>query len=72
YKDIIFANEGVKGLKDIRRRNYGNNEVIDVVILVDANLEITEAHDVASVVEKKMVEEQGVYEVHVHVEPKEA
>ena len=59
-------------MKEIRGRNYGNNEVIDVVILVDAKLNITKAHDVASVVEKNMVEEQGVYEVHVHVEPKDA
>lgn len=72
YKEIILKIDGVKGLKEIRGRNYGNNEVIDVVILVDAKLDITKAHDVASVVEKNMVEEQGVYEVHVHVEPKEA
>ena len=72
YKEIILKIDGVKGLKEIRGRNYGNNEVIDVVILVDAKLDITKAHDVASVVEKNMVEEQGVYEVHVHVEPKDA
>ncbi len=59
YKEIILKIDGVKGLKEIRGRNYGNNEVIDVVILVDAKLDITKAHDVASVVEKNMVEEQG-------------
>jgi len=71
YKNIILKLDGVIGIKEIRGRNYGNNEVIDVVILVNANLDITEAHDVACHVEDKMIHEQGVYEVHVHVEPNE-
>ncbi|MFF5996513.1 cation diffusion facilitator family transporter [Lysinibacillus sp. KU-BSD001] len=69
YKDIILKLEGVKGIKEIRGRNYGNNEVIDIVILVNANLSITEAHNVATNIEDMMINEQGVYEVHVHVEP---
>ncbi|MFJ8235442.1 cation diffusion facilitator family transporter [Ureibacillus sp. NPDC094379] len=70
YKNIILKLDGVKGIKEIRGRNYGNNEFIDVVILVNANIDITEAHNVASNVENIMIREQGVYEVHVHVEPK--
>lgn len=43
--------------------------VIDVVILVNSKLGITEAHDIANNVEDMMMKEHGVYEVHVHVEP---
>lgn len=69
YKDIITKLDGVKGIKEIRGRNYGNNEVIDVVILVNSTLDITEAHNIATRVENVMISEHGVYEVHVHVEP---
>lgn len=69
YQDVITKVEGVKGIKEMRGRNYGNNEVIDVVILVDATLNITEAHDIATHVEQVLFNDYGVYDVHVHIEP---
>ncbi|MDF9762106.1 MULTISPECIES: cation diffusion facilitator family transporter [Peribacillus] len=69
YKDVITNLNGVKGIKEIKGRNYGNNEVIDVVILVNSTLDIKEAHDIATHVEKVMMKNHGVYDVHVHVEP---
>ncbi|MCZ0873935.1 cation diffusion facilitator family transporter [Peribacillus sp. AS_2] len=69
YKDVITNVDGVKGIKEIKGRNYGNNEVIDVVILVNSTLDIKEAHDIATHVEKVMMKNHGVYDVHVHVEP---
>jgi cation diffusion facilitator family transporter len=69
YKDVITNVDGVKGIKEIKGRNYGNNEVIDVVILVNSTLDIKEAHDIATHVEKVMMRDHGVYDVHVHVEP---
>ena len=53
----------------MRGRNYGNNEVIDAVILVDATINITEAHDIATHVEQVLLNDHGVYDVHVHIEP---
>lgn len=69
YKDVILDIDGVKGMKNIRGRNYGNNEVIDVVILVDSTLDIRAAHDIATHVEQVLIDKYGVYEVQVHVEP---
>ena len=69
YSDVITKVDGVKGIKEIKGRNYGNNEVIDVVILVNSKLNITEAHNIATQVEKIMDKNYGVYDVHVHVEP---
>lgn len=70
YQDVIIEIEGVLGIKEMKGRNYGNNEVIDVVILVHSSLNIKEAHDIATHVEKVMMEQYGVFDVHVHVEPK--
>ncbi|WP_312474047.1 cation diffusion facilitator family transporter [Neobacillus sp.] len=69
YQEVITNVDGVKGIKEIKGRNYGNNEVIDVVILVHSTLDIREAHDIATHVEKVMITNYGVYDVHVHVEP---
>ena len=69
YEDTIRKVAGVIDIKEIKGRNYGNNEVIDVVILVDASLDIKDAHDIASHVEKVLINNYGVYDVHVHVEP---
>lgn len=69
YRDVIKNINGVKGIKEIKGRNYGNNEVLDIVILVDSTLNINEAHDIATKVETILINHHGVYEVHVHVEP---
>jgi len=69
YQKSIMELDSVKGVKEIKGRNYGNNEVIDIVIYVDSSLNIQEAHDIATLVEKELTKKFGVYNVHVHVEP---
>lgn len=69
YKKTVLAVPEVVGVKDIRARNYGSNTVVDIVILVDAGLNIREAHDISTSVENKLMEDHGVYDVHAHVEP---
>nr|WP_263326556.1 cation diffusion facilitator family transporter [Neobacillus sp. Marseille-Q6967] len=69
YKETIKHCQGVKGVKEIKARNYGNNVVVDVVILVNSTLDIRDAHDIATKVEDELMEIHKVYDVHVHVEP---
>lgn len=69
YKVTIQNLNGVKAVKEIRARNYGNNAVVDVVILVNSTLGIKDAHDISSNVEKTLIMKYKVYDVHVHVEP---
>lgn len=69
YHDVIIKVNGVKGIKEIKGRNYGNNEVIDIVILVNSTLDINKAHEISTHVEEVMIKDYGVYSVHVHVEP---
>lgn len=69
YKETILNIFGVKGIKEIKARNYGNNTVVDIVILVNSNLNLQDAHDISTVVENSLMKEHGVYTVHVHVEP---
>jgi cation diffusion facilitator family transporter len=69
YKQTIHDCNGVKGVKEIKARNYGNNIVVDVVILVNSTLDVKRAHDIATEVEDELVAKHNVYDVHVHVEP---
>ncbi|MBY0124343.1 cation diffusion facilitator family transporter [Bacillus sp. S/N-304-OC-R1] len=72
YKETILSTFGVKGIKEIKARNYGNNTVVDIVILVNSNLNLQDAHDISTIVENALIKEHGVYTVHVHVEPNTA
>ncbi|WP_409294907.1 cation diffusion facilitator family transporter [Peribacillus sp. SCS-26] len=69
YKKTTLDVHGVKGVKDIRARQYGSNSVVDIVILVKPDLELKDAHDISTIVEKELKYKHDVYNVHVHVEP---
>lgn len=69
YRETIQNVEGVKGVKEIKARNYGNNAVVDIVIFVKSTLDIKAAHDISTIVENTLVKKYDVYDVHVHVEP---
>ncbi|MEH7253722.1 cation diffusion facilitator family transporter [Neobacillus niacini] len=69
YKETIYQCNGVKGVKAIKARNYGNNVVVDVVILVNSTLDVKRAHDIATEVEEELIVRHNVYDVHIHVEP---
>jgi cation diffusion facilitator family transporter len=69
YKKAVLTLWGVKGVKAIKARNYGNNSVVDVVILVNSNLDIRNAHDISTRVEDVLKNNFDVFDVHVHIEP---
>ncbi|WP_423409151.1 cation diffusion facilitator family transporter [Heyndrickxia sp. MSNUG] len=69
YKETICEVPGVKGIKDLKARSYGNNIVVDTVITVNPTLDISTAHDISTRVEQKLVDKFEIYDVHVHVEP---
>ncbi|WP_026693858.1 cation diffusion facilitator family transporter [Peribacillus kribbensis] len=69
FKGTTLAVQGVNEVKDVKARNYGNNTVVDMVILVNSELKLRQAHDIATKVETKLKNEYDIYDVHVHVEP---
>jgi cation diffusion facilitator family transporter len=69
YEDTINKIPEVKGVKSIKGRNYGNNIVVDIVIVVQSTLNIEEAHAIATKVENTLIEQHDIFDVHVHVEP---
>ncbi|MGG4382870.1 cation diffusion facilitator family transporter (plasmid) [Priestia megaterium] len=69
YKETILNTPGVKGVKDIKARNYGSSPVVDVSILVNSTLGVGAAHDITTKVESALAEEHNVEDANVHVEP---
>lgn len=69
YKQTVQTVKGVKDVSQIQARNYGNNTIVDIVVLVSSTLDISDAHDIASKVEDILIKKYDVYYVHVHVEP---
>lgn len=69
FKTTALTVDGVYHVKEIRARYYGNNCVVDIVILVNPKLGIQMAHDISTEVENILKDKHGVFDVHVHVEP---
>lgn len=69
YKETILNTPGVKGVKDIKARNYGSSPVVDVSILVNSTLGVGAAHDITTKVERVLAQEHNVVDANVHVEP---
>jgi len=69
YKDTILNTPGVKGVKDIKARNYGSSPVVDVSIIVNSTLGVGAAHDITTKVESALAQEHNVVDANVHVEP---
>ena len=69
---IVAKVPGVEEPHDLRTRRIGNHYAIELHILMDGNISLKEAHDIADEVENVLKQRYGV-ETHVvvHVEPRE-
>ena len=69
-KNITNSVEGVKSIKDLKTRMFGNKIYVDIDIRVDGNITVKEGHDIALTVHD-LVEEKidTVKHCMVHVEP---
>lgn len=68
--DTIKNCDGVKGYHDLRTRRIGSKVAIEAHVLVDRHVSITEAHDTATVIEKRLKSRFGSASIiTLHVEP---
>lgn len=69
-RDIIQSSDGVTHWHRLRTRTVGRELFIDVHILVDPELKITEAHDIAEGLENELNDEiSRPVNIMVHIEP---
>ena len=72
-KEIALLNKDVKEVHKIRSRKHGADTFVDLHVLVDENMTVKDAHDIADKV-KDILLEKGpeISDVVVHIEPFEA
>jgi len=64
--------KGVDGTHNLQTRRIGRSIIIDEHLVVDSQLKVIEAHDIATSVEKALTERFGPQtQIHIHIEPEE-
>ncbi|WP_042224518.1 cation diffusion facilitator family transporter [Oceanobacillus manasiensis] len=59
----------VKAVKNVKGRVLGNEQFIDITILVDTHLNVKESHDITVRIEQHLYDEHNIRNAHIHIEP---
>lgn len=71
-QQIIKATPGVIELHELRTRMIGGQIFMDVHILVDSEISVTEGHNIAETVRRELIKSLGnVNDVLVHIDPED-
>jgi divalent metal cation (Fe/Co/Zn/Cd) transporter len=71
-KEIALNTPGVKVVHALRTRYIGSDLQMDVHVLVDGEISVTEGHDIAEEVKRRILADgPDVIDVTVHIEPLE-
>lgn len=68
-KSSIAKVSEVKEVIDIKGRRHGNQEFIDITILVNPHLNVKESHAITEKIEKLLHKEHNIPYAHIHIEP---
>ncbi len=69
-KEIILSVTGVHGLHQLRTRKMGANVLVDVHILVDPRISVSESHQIGEAVRTRlMAQREDITDVLVHIDP---
>lgn len=71
-RDVIQQVAGVRALHLLRTRRVGSDAFVDVHILVDRHLSVSEGHQISEVVRKRLIDQvSSVADVMVHIDTEE-
>ncbi len=71
YKKVITGMPGVVNLDEFYAREHGHYVIIDIKLGVDPDISVKEGHDIGKDVKKRLLEEDEVHDVLVHINPYE-
>lgn len=66
---VLLATPGVRGVHDLRTRKTGDRALVDVHLLVDARISVSEGHYVAESARAALRRDSGVADALVHIDP---
>ncbi|UNC91477.1 cation diffusion facilitator family transporter [Candidatus Contubernalis alkaliaceticus] len=61
--------EGVKEIRDIKARNYCSYYCVEIILAVDPEISVNEAHDISETVESIVKQNDRAIDVMIHIEP---
>lgn len=67
----LESTPGVRGLHELRTRKMGDQALVDAHVLVDPRISVSEGHHIAERARKRVLENHGVLDVMVHVDPED-
>lgn len=68
---MITGMPGVVNLDEFYAREHGHYVIIDIKLGVDPDISVKEGHDIGKDVKKRLLEEDDVHDVLVHINPYE-
>jgi cation diffusion facilitator family transporter len=67
---LIFKIKGVKGVEDVKIRQFGPFKMVECIIATSPSLTVFKAHELADKVEEEIIKNyDGIESVFVHIEP---
>ncbi|MCT1903169.1 cation diffusion facilitator family transporter [Oceanobacillus sojae] len=70
-KGAIRTFKNVRDIVDIKGRIHGNQELLDITILVDPTLNVVDSHAITERIEDYLYKEYGINHALIHIEPYE-
>jgi len=71
-REHILGVDGVLGLHLLRTRHAGGQVLVDVHVVIEASISISEGHHISEMVRSRLMEEfEGVTDVTVHIDPED-
>ncbi|MBN8208428.1 cation transporter [Bacillus sp. NTK071] len=71
YKKVIEEMDGIVNLDEFYAREHGHYVIIDVKLGVDPDISVREGHDIGKAVKERLLQEDEVHDVLVHINPYE-
>lgn len=71
YKEVINGMPGVVNLDEFYAREHGHYVIIDIKLGVDPDISVKDGHDIGKAVKERLLKEEEVHDVLVHINPYE-
>ncbi len=70
FESCILSTEGIRGITELRSRSSGGKIILEVKLLVNSHISVSEGHQLGEQVNKSLVSQFGdISEVLIHIDP---
>lgn len=69
-KKTVKNNANIEEVRSVKARMHGNQVFVDITIVTDDSLNVSESHSITEEIEKSLSEKHDINHAHIHIEPK--